>query len=152
MPIQLPGGIQSLFNPVMMPNIVQKGSLIVFRYIGQTGRMIHDPYPMVIVSDIFTDKIRGVNLHYLTLPTIKEIIRTYGNKQFSYAYIKNSSYIVGAFRSYKRLGISQLKMLDVNFVQKVLEVARATYPGEVDQIRDQIHQLIQEANQPKAGE
>lgn len=123
--------------------IVQKGSIINFRYIGQTREPIHDPYPLVLISDIFPSMIRGVNLHYLTLPYIKGMIANYANNpNFSYRYIKGDNFLVDSFRSYKRGGMSQLKMLDVAFLKKVLQVSRTLNPGEVEQIRDQIKQSM----------
>jgi hypothetical protein len=162
--IPAPGGptgpVQQLFQSVPLPGqtqpiqTVKKGSIIAFHYVGQTNHRIHDPYPLVLVSDIFVDMIRGVNLHYLTLPYVKGLVKTMANKPtFSYANIKGDHYIVGAFRSYKRPGISQLKMLDAAFLQKVLTVVRALDPGEIDIMRQQIHQMLTEkqGSQPVAG-
>lgn len=155
---------QTLGNPVaglfqsaqMAPGqvpVVLKGSVIAFHYTGQTTYRINDPYPLVIVSDIFDDMVRGVNLHYLTLPTVRQIIASYGNnRQFSYAFIKGEAYIVRAFRSYKRAGITNLKMLDVAFLQNVLKVVRALNPGEIETMRAQIQQQMQRypVQQPQA--
>jgi hypothetical protein len=155
-----PGPAQQLFQAVpdagkVQPSqVVGKGSIIAFHYVGQANRRINDPYPLVLVSDIFVDMVRGVNLHYLTLPYVKGLVTTMGNnRHFSYANIKNDRYIVGAFRSYKRTGISQLKMLDVDFLQKVLTLVRALDPGEIDYMRQQIHQMLldEQGKQPVAG-
>lgn len=153
----IPANFQNLFtNPQLTqrtPNvpIVKKGSIISFYYIGQTKRQIHDPYPLIIVSDMFTEMIRGVNLHYLTLPYVRNMVTTYAQKDFSYKYIKGDSYIVSAFRSYKRSGISQVRMLDVAFLKNLLSVVRALDVGEIDQMRQQIQNMMQQApQQPKA--
>ena len=90
--------VQSLFQPVTKgpvanpdPNtpadpIVRKGSLISFNYMF----MKHDPYPMVIVTDImYGRRIRGVNLNYLTFRDIKRMLDQFGeNPAFSYKNIK----------------------------------------------------------------
>jgi len=132
--------------------IITKGSVITFNYVGQTKHRVHDPYPLVIVSDIFTTLVRGVNLHYATLPFVKNMILTYGsNPNFSYSFIKGNNYISAAFRSYKRSGISQLKMLDMNFLKGLLKVVRALEPGEIDKMRQQIKAMMeQQIRQPVA--
>ena len=134
-------------------NIIAKGSIAVFSYVSQQRNyQIHDPTPLVIVSDIFTDMIRGVNLHYLTLPYVKSLVMAHANNpNFSFRFISGDSYIVGAFRSYKRAGISQLKMLDANFLKNLLTVVRALDPGEIEQMREQVRQMIeQQTAQPSA--
>jgi hypothetical protein len=156
---RLPPNLEPLFKTITGPDqktlkIVGKGSIITFQYVGQTKYRIHDPYPMVIVSDIFTEQIRGVNMNYLTLPYMKGLVMSYANNQrFSYAYIKGDQYIVGAFRSYKRAGISQLRMLDTGFLRDLLKVVRSLEPGEIEQMRAQVERLLQEGiNQPPAQE
>ena len=153
----LPPDIQQLFQATDLTArpqqpMVGNGSLIVFGYVGQTHRRIHDPYPLVIVSDVFQNMVRGVNLHYLTLPYVKGIIKQFANNpQFSYEMIKNDAYIVSAFRSYKRNGISQLKMLDSKFLQNLLRVVRALNPGEIEAMRSQIKNLMSQQVQPSAN-
>lgn len=149
--------LNKLFNSITHPasqlqQVVGKGSIISFHYVGQTRHQIHDPYPVIIVSDVFTEMIRGVNLHYLTYPYMKSLITQYANNRFSYAYIKGDSYIVGAFRSYKRNGISQLKMINKEFLSNVLTVSRALNVGEIEQMREQIRQMLENnsPNQPMA--
>lgn len=142
--------IQRLFQSITQnpEGIVKKGSIIAFSYVGQTRHRIHDPVPLIIVSDIFTDILRGINLHYLTLPYVKSLVTAHANNaNFSFRFISNDPYIVGAFRSYKRNGISQLRMLDANFLKNLLTVVRALAPGEIDQMREQIHRLMLEQTQ-----
>jgi len=151
----LPPEIQQLFKATDLATsqgpIVGKGSIITFGYVGQTHRRIHDPYPLVLVSDIFTTLCVGINLHYLTLPYVKGIIKQFANnQQFSYELIKGDAYIVSAFRSYKRNGISQLKMLDSKFLQNLLRVVRALNPGEIEAMRSQIKNLMSQQIQPSA--
>ncbi len=134
----------------MTDSMVAKGSIVTFNYIGQTDHQIHDHYPLVLVSDIFNDRIRGIDLHYLTLPYVKNIVATLAdNKQFSYAFIKGDAYISSAFRSYKRNGISQLRMLDTAFLKNLLTVVRALDPGEIEQMRKQVQQQLQQQLQPE---
>lgn len=142
---------QSL-NEQQARTVVGKGSIITFAYVGQTRHRIHDPAPLVIVSDIFGDMVRGVNLHYLTLPYVRSLVLAHANDtNFSFRFISSDAYIVGAFRSYKRNGISQLRMLDAAFLRNLLTVVRALDPGEIDQMKEQIHQqLLNQTQQPPA--
>jgi hypothetical protein len=137
-----------------IPNIVHKGSIILFSYAGQARNPIHDPYPLVMVTDIFTDMVRGLNLHYLTLPFLRNLITNYANRpDFSYRYIKNDSFLIASFRSYKRAGMSQIRILDVEFLKKLLQVVRALDVAEIEQIRQQVRQMLaQEVAQPRAEE
>jgi hypothetical protein len=140
--------VNSLFQSAQVAQgqipLVNKGSVIAFHYAGQTDHLVNDPYPLVIVSDVYSDSVRGVNLHYLTMPTVRDVLIAHGNnKRFSYAFVKGQEYIVRAFRSYKRLGITNLKMLDVTFLQQVLSVVRALNPGEIDAMRAQIRLMMQ---------
>lgn len=125
---------------------VGKGSVVTFNYIGQQRNYrIHDPTPVVVVSDVFRDMIRGVNTHYLTLPYVRMLVTNYAdNPAFSFAHIRNDAYIVSAFRSYKRNGISQLMMLDTGFLKNLLTVVRSLDPMEIEQMRQQVHQMIQD--------
>ena len=150
----------SLFKPagVPSPSVVHRGSIISFHYIGQrVGKQIHDPYPLVLVEGIFSTAIRGVNLNYLTVPYVKIMIDRFLEKPFSYELVRADSYIVGgpnnpgAFRTYKRSGISQLRMMDSAFLRGVAAVSRSLDPNELDQIRMQIEEMMRyQLRQPAA--
>jgi len=143
---------------ITTPKVAHKGSVVSFHYVSQRmGKMIHDPYPLVLISDIFNDAIRGINLNYLTVPYVKMMINKYLDKPFSYAMIKGQPYLAGgqddpgAFRTYKRSGISQLRMMDSQFLIGIATVSRTLNPNELDQIRMQIEELIKyQLNQPVA--
>jgi hypothetical protein len=159
----LPGAVQpqfanstvgSLFRsvenrqPVATNQIVKKGSLVSFGY----SMWVHDPYPLVIVTDLSQGtRLRGVNLHYLTFPYIKTLLRTgAGNMGFSYLNIKADPYIVGAFRSYKWQGIRQVKMLDSDFLLTVMATVRSFDPSQVAAIRQAVQEQISREVNPRA--
>ena len=145
MALQLPPGLGNLLKiPENVSRVVQKGSIVNFRYVGQTRVPIKDAYPLVLVSDIFTNAIRGINLNFLDSPYVKSMILNYLNKPFSYAFIKNDHYIVDAFRTYKRNGISQLRIMDSNFLIGLAKVARSLNVNEIDQVRQQIAMVLKE--------
>jgi hypothetical protein len=137
-------------------NAITRGSLISFTYpksYAMVPNIIHDPYPMVILTDIFPKYIRGVNLHYLTFPYVKKIIESFGgNQQFSYYHIKPDAYIANAFRMYVRAGVQRPKRLDSEWIKTLLESVRSFNPGEVEKIKSQIQRQIQARLQAKAKE
>ncbi len=125
---------------------IAKGSLITFSYLYH--KPAHDASPLLLVSDIMGNAyLRGLNLHYLSFPYIKNLLQNYcENKGFSYAYFKGDSYLVSAFRQYKRLGIRQPKILECDFLIKVLQSVRSLDASQVDvirrSVRDQINQMV----------
>ena len=105
-------GLFQDYNPIqrvasnqhgMSSKSITRGSLISFSYpqsMAVTPNVIHDPYPMVIVTDIWPNYVRGLNLHYLTFPYIKKILTQHGgNAGFSYSNIKPDKYMANAFRT-----------------------------------------------------
>jgi len=119
---------------------INKGSLVTFSYL--YFKPGHDPTPLVIITDVWRDYIRGVNLHYLTFPYILRLLQpNCDNPRFSYYNIKGDAYIVGAFRQYKRLGIRQIKKLDCAFLLKVLQTVR-TLDTIRRAVRDQINRTV----------
>ena len=125
---------------------LKRGSLAVFKY----GFWKHDPYPLVMVTDVFPNSmLRGLNLHFLTFPFIKQILRMGCGQNFSYANIKDQQYIVNAFRSYKWQGVSQIKMLDCNFLLTVMATVRSFDPNQIVAIRKSVQeQISREVNRP----
>jgi hypothetical protein len=126
---------------------VGKGSLIYFNYLFY----IHDPYPLVVITDIFPQYIRGVNLHYLTFPYIRRLLQPHCDDQgFSYYNIKGDQFIVNAFRTYKRSGIRTLKSLDCDFILNVLASVRSFDPAEIEGLRRIVQGQIRQRFQPRA--
>lgn len=129
---------------------IAKGSLVTFNYLYHKPG--HDPAPLVIITDIWQNYIRGINLHYLTFPIIKNILQSYcDNVGFSYSNIRGDEYIVSAFRQYKRLGIRQIKKLDCAFLLNVLASVRTFDPNEVEAIRKSVRQQIRQLTFPWAN-
>lgn len=140
-------------NLARVDKTVRSGSLLQFNYPRSMARrpgIIHDTRPLVIVSDIGNVYLRGVNLHYLTLPYIKFLINQYASQgHFSYQNIKYNSYIANAFRTYRIQGIFNPRKLNTEFLQKVLTLARSLNPYEIEKIRMEIErQINQPDNQP----
>lgn len=159
------GGLFSDFNPIqrlamnqygMAVNKITKGSLISFHYprsFAMIPNIIHDPYPLVILTDIWPYYVRGLNLHYLTFPYIKRILGNYGGRgNFSYFHIRPDKYMAHAFRMYVRKGVMQPKKLDTEWLIQVLESVRSFAPGELEKIRANIQEQIKRRLQVKADE
>lgn len=118
-----------------------KGDLISFNYIFHKAG--HDPYPNVIITDVSSFYIRGLNIHYLTFPYIKNLLQANcNNASFSYKVIKNSSYLVSAFRQYKKIGMRSIKKLDCDFLLNLMGTIRAVTPNEVEAIRKSINEQL----------
>ena len=131
---------------------VKKGSFVRFNYIFHKAG--HPAYPDVIVTDVNSIYIRGLNINYLTFPYIRRLLQSNcNNLSFGYGSIKNDKYLVSAFRQYKRSGIRSLKKLDCDFVLNLLAGIRAVTPMEVDAIRKTVNeQLTKATNQIVASQ
>lgn len=137
------------------PKPIGRGSLISFHYPQShalSSNIIHDPYPMVILTDIWPNYIRGLNLHYLTFPYIKKVLLNFGEKNFSYSQVKTDQYMADAFRMYVRRGMLQPKRLDTEWLTEVLASVNSFSPGELEQIRMSVQKQIQNRLQAKANE
>lgn len=159
-------GLFEDFNPIqriatnqygVSTNKITRGSLISFSYprsCAMIPNVIHDPYPMVIITDIWQNYIRGLNLHYLTFPYIKKILGNYGGDQsFNYRFhVRPDRYMATAFRMYVRKCIRQPKRLDTQWLIQVLQSVRSFDPGEIEKIRSNIQQQIQKRLQVKTDE
>jgi len=133
-----------------------RGDLMTFNYPYSWAikpNIIHDPYPLVIVTDVWPQHIRGVNLHYLTFPYIKSILTpNCGNRGFTYSNIRADKYVANAFRMYYRKGIHQPKKMDCAWLLEMLSGIRRWSPDEIERIREQIREQIQKRLQVKADQ
>ena len=126
-----------------LDNVISRGSLVIFNY----SFWKNDPRPLVIVTDYnLNGKMRGINLHYLTYLYIRNILNIASNSQggFSYNNIKNDSYIVNSFRSYKWNGISQIKKFDLKFINQMIDNSRNFDPNQIQAIRQSVNQQLQQ--------
>jgi len=119
---------------------IAKGSLVWFRYLN----FEHDPYPLIIVTDIWPNYIRGVNLHYLTFNYVRRLLNMHcDNQMFSYFNIRNDQFFVNSFRTYKRQGIRQIKKLDCAFLLNVLGSVMSFDPAQIEQMRVYVKEQLQ---------
>lgn len=147
MPLPANPYVQQLFQPPAQAAttntapLLTPGNLLLFQY----KYWLHDPSPMIILVDSQPgNKIRGLNLHYLTFPYVKMLLSRACNTGFSYQNIKGDGYIKGAFRSYKWSGVTMVKKLDCQFILRMMSVARTFNPSEVHAIRQSIEQQLQQ--------
>lgn len=136
---------------------ISRGSLVAFHYPtshAQRPNPIHDPYPMVIITDIWPHMMRGVNLHYLTFPYIKTILtNSCNNMNYNYqGNIKSDAYIANAFRSYFRLGMRNVRKLDGEFLVRILSAVRSFSESEIERVKQEIRNQILQNTQIKADQ
>lgn len=129
---------------------LQKGSLAYGQYLFWK----YDPNPLVLVTDVLGDRIRGINLHYLTFKYVKALLSNYcGKPLFSYAFIKHDQYIVNAFRTYKKAGLRNLQLLDCDVINMQFQDRRKSYkhnPQELKFIKQQIRDQLRRSANPNA--
>jgi hypothetical protein len=127
-----------------------KGSLMVAKY----DYWKHDPYPLILVSGFYSDgRLAGVNLHYLTFRYIKGLTQAYcNNRTFGYQLIKGDKYIVQAFRTYKKAGLKQARLIDSDFLLNVLGTARSYSPNEVEKIRQHVQEQLRQQVNPRSDQ
>lgn len=128
---------------------IGKGSLISFNYTFWRN----DAYPLIIVceNNKTDNKLCGINIHYLTFPYIKKLLGlSVNNPTFSYKSLGNDDYLRSAYRSYKRIGIRQVKILDYKFLINIMNMVRSYDPAEVQIIRRQVQEQIRRQTNPKA--
>ncbi len=152
-PQQLNPAIAKLFQSVgtksLTQNYLKKGALVSFSY--QWWK--HDPYPLLILTDIFQgNMLRGINLHYLTFPYIRNLLKMGGNNPaFSYANIKGDKYITNAFRSYKWNAIRQVRVMDVSFLLTIMGMVRSFDPSQIMAIRKIVQDQLRRETNPAAN-
>lgn len=126
---------------------LRKGSLISCEY----SLWKHDPRPLILVTDVYANRIRGVNLHYLTFNYMKSLLKYYCGKDFmSYSFIKHDAYIINAFRTYKKSGLRKIQALDCDVILSQIGIRRSFNPQEIGEIRRQIKELLQQQMNPTA--
>jgi hypothetical protein len=128
--------------------VAKAGSLVSFGYTFWRN----DPYPLIIVIDnpIGGDKISGVNLHYLTFRDIKDLISKAGKIGFSYSSVSAGRTFRDSYRSYKRAGVRQMRVLDPSYLLGVMGMVRSYDPAEVQIIRRQVQEQLRQQVNPKA--
>jgi hypothetical protein len=106
----------------------------------------HDANPNVMVTNVDSFYVWGVNVHYLTFPYIRNLLqKNCNNIMFGYPSIKSDKFVTSAFRQYKKNGIRSLKKLDCDFVLNLLGSSRALTPAEVEAIRNTVNNQISQA-------
>lgn len=131
---------------------LKKGSLMFANYLFWQ----HDPSPLVIVTDVLGDRIKGINLHYLTFKYIKSLLSEYcGKSFFGYRLVKHDAYIINAFRTYKKTGLRNIQLLDCDVINSQFQQQRRAYkynPQEIKAIKEQLRRQLSQLTHPKANE
>lgn len=138
--------------------VLKRGTLIAFQY----KWMKHDPAPLLLVSEICPPNctntrvqgtISGLNLHYLTFKYVKWLISSYcGKGGFGYGLYRNNSYVVNAYRSYRKDGRRLIKAIDCDSLLAILGGIRSYKPSEIEAMRKQVQQQLRAKLQKNADE
>jgi hypothetical protein len=150
---------QSMKNVYGITNFsIDKGTIVQFRY--QFAKPGHDLNPLVLITDNMPNYLRGINLHYLGYQKIMQLIginrmNACGDRNFSYETIKSDGYIKKAFRMYKKNGIANPKVLDCEFLKRILAASRKLNPQDLTAIRsnivEQLKKVINQSAQETIG-
>ena len=153
--------IQQFFRPVGQDVVANPARRMGKSLVARTGSLVsfnyafwrNDPYPLLIVieNNPGKDKISGVNLHYLTFRDIKDLIARAGKMGFSYRSLSDSRTFKDSYRSYKRAGVRQMKILDPEYLLGVMGMVRSYDPADVQIIRRQVQEQIKQQINPKAA-
>lgn len=153
--------LQQFFKPVGHDVVTNPSRRMATSLIARTGSLVsfnytfwrNDPYPLLIVIDNSPgkNKISGVNLHYLTFRDIKNLISKAGSMGFSYRSVADSKPFKDAYRSYKKAGVRQMKMLDPSYLLGVMGMARSYDPADAQIIRREIQEQLKRQINPKAN-
>lgn len=120
---------------------VSVGSVLSFQYIFFN----RDPYPMVLMLQDLGDSIFGINLKYLTLPTIQKLFNQLKDGS-SYEEIKNSDRIRLAFRKYLKTGITNPRMAPLESILKMMVVSRTYLRDEVEAAQQRVGEQVNEGD------
>jgi hypothetical protein len=94
----------------------------------------------------------GVNLHYLTFRDIRDLIGRAGKMGFSYRSVSDSRPFRDAYRSYKRTGVRQMKVLDPSYLLGVMGMVRNQDPADAQIVRRQVQEQLRQQINPKANQ
>jgi hypothetical protein len=130
--------------------VARTGALVSFNYTFWRN----DPYPLIIIieNNPGKDKISGVNLHYLTFRDIRDLIGRAGKMGFSYRSVSESRPFRDAYRSYKRSGVRQMKVLDPSYLMGVMGMVRSFDPADAQIVRRQVQEQLRQQINPKANQ
>lgn len=125
------------------------GDVITFVYNKKLYYEIHDRYPLVLVLDWKRgNRVRGVNLHYLSYSVMGSIIEmTHNGLIYSYRQVQPMQMCVDAFRHYIWTWIIQGTIRRMNTEAIQAEVNTIKKYGKLDEAT--IHQLVREQLQKK---
>jgi len=156
------GVLQQFFRPVGQDVVANPSKRMGKSLVARTGSLVsfnyttwkNDPYPLIIVIENSPgkDKMSGINLHYLTFRDIKELIDRAGKMGFSYRSVSATRPFRDSYRSYKRAGVRQMKILDPSYLLGVMGMVRSYDPAEVQIIRRQVQEQLKTQINPKASE
>lgn len=127
---------------------IKTGSIVQFSY----DFAKHDRTPLVILTENLAGEIKGLNLHYILPDPILQIISPMGmnacnNPRFSWQSVKYNPYIKKAFRIYKKNGIKNIRLLDCDYLKRVITASRKLNLQDLTALRSAIDAQLGQTNQ-----
>lgn len=137
----------TIFKPILF-NAIKPGSIVQFNY----SFSKHDPMPLVLFSKYWErgNILAGINLHYMTLRYARLLTSRYCNPSFSYQSIKADKFITNGFRSYKKLGVKNLQIVDCKYLSQILSKIKSYNPNEIEAAREYIQEQLNKQKQKTA--
>jgi hypothetical protein len=128
---------------------VTTGSIVRFNY----SFAKEDRNPVVLIVRNNGPYYEGLNLHYIRAQPLMQLIsptgkNACGNKLFNWAAdIKPNQYINKSYRKYKKIGVTNLQVLNCDFLRRIIAASAKLNIQDLTALRTNIEQQInQEVN------
>lgn len=135
------------FNPIYSLDQAPTGAVLSYHY----SLYRHDPYPVIILLRDEGPYLFGINMHYVSFPTVTSLFRQYGDNM-NYEQVKNDPRIQSAFRRYKKAAISQPRVRKLSEVIKRMSIPRIYPEHEIERARQDFRQQGESESQPVSEE
>jgi len=127
---------------------LKTGSIIQFGY----DFAKHDRTPLVILTENNAQEFKGLNLHYILPDPLLQIVSPFGmnacnNPRFSWQTVKYNPYIKKAFRIYKKNGVKNLRLLDCDYLKRIITASRKLNLQDLTALRSAIDAQLRQTNQ-----
>jgi len=125
MAMNVPAAIRRNLTGLQTITSINVGSIVQFKYTFAK----HDPKPLVLLTDISGEYYKGLNLHYLRATPVMNLIRAdrmnaCNRRTFSWNDVKNNAYIKESFRIYKKIGITNIGLLNCEYLKLIIAASK----------------------------
>lgn len=124
---------------------MKSGDIISFNYAAAR----RDNNPLVLITDITPEYVRGVNLHYLPYSSASAAVANAAGKQTSYQSISPNSKWKAAFRMYRRSYMRSQKVLNWDRLQRTISGLNDLPPADRRALQERINGLVASGRDPE---